>query len=199
MASDFEVFANYLSRQGEQEVRSLELMCGAMGAIGQLFSSSRESEYRMSIERERAENELEVQRREQEIRMAEVSLERERIDLEKHRITEQKRLLEKIVDASLAAYNGKLDSLTKARSEYTAFYEKQLSDVNSTLNELLAQRDRMDIDGYSKLTPTINRLIESKENFISKYNVFMIEVNGQISKLELKFEDIMKHKTIEEQ
>lgn len=191
--------SSLILKQGEQQIERTRTYANLFSSVvGALVKRGQEQR---SIEAQRLvfQHEIDMQntmveqkrlevKHELELKKQEVSL--AQIELEKQRINEQRAVIEKMIDVSLEVCKGKQESLNLARTEYTRFYEKQLDEIQSTLQQLYQARDRASLSEYSMLTPQINRLLETKENMVYSYNKLMIELDYRISALGLEIKNI---------
>lgn len=164
--------SSLILKQGEQQIESTRIYANFFSSVvGALVKRGQE---KRSIEAQRLVFQHELAQ----------------IELEKQRINEQRAVIEKMIDVSLEVCKGKQESFNLARTEYTRFYEKQLDEIQSALQQLYQARDRASLSEYSMLTPQINRLLETKENMMYSYNKLMIELDYRISALGLEIKNI---------
>ena len=76
------------------------------------------------------------------------------------------------------------------------FFRDQISGVDVLINKLLIERNNSGLTDYALLASIANRLIESKERFVSEYKEMMIDFNYKIQCMELKVDNACALKLI---
>lgn len=195
MSGELETYSGFVLKQGAQQIERMSLGASLISSVVDAISGRGNRElrkYELDLQRIGIERQsmLEFKRLEcaKQLELERLGIEKSRIELQQKELEARKEAFDRLIDASMEMFNGKLNSLNVARMEYTRFYEGQLNEVNRVLGDMMLARDRADLKEYSQLTSSITRLTECKENLMSQYNRLMIELDYRIA--ELKIENI---------
>ena len=171
------LMSEWIASESNYQLASLDATTSIVCGIISLFGNDAHERRQLEAMRIKADYEQ---------ALARIEAEKE---IEKTRLTEQRLAVEKIVDSLLAAYNGKLEAMERARVQCDSFFRDQIRNVDVLINRLLVERDNSKLTDYAMLASIVNRLIESKERFVSDYKEMMIDFNYKIQCMELKMDN----------
>ncbi len=178
------IMSEWLASESNYQLASLDATTAIVRGIVSLLGNNAHEQRQLEAMRIKAEYEE---------TLARIEADKE---VEKVRLREKRLAVEKIVDSLLSAYNGKLEAMERARAQCDSFFRDQISGVDVLINKLLIERNNSGLTDYALLASIANRLIESKERFVSEYKEMMIDFNYKIQCMELKMDNACALKLI---